>query len=302
MSADRHLIAIENIFVDEIDDKSRLVYKIKIGDETKDVWFEVEKQYGKYLCYERSDAIVIGLLSYAMRNHYDIATKVPVTEELLYNINNYLIPSLTKYDEKLYPCKIIAQSECAVKNIGEGVGTGISCGVDSFHAIYKHLNTKYDGFKLTHLCINDVGAFNECYSSEGIDNVKKKRYNTSINVAKEIGLPLIVTDSNFSEAFKQNHLLTHTYSSMFAVFCLQKLWKIYLYGSSGYDFTIFNLRNNSYNDSAFYELLSLNCFRTKNLTVYSEGGALDRLEKTVSVADMHAWIKANPDSFVAAIR
>ena len=80
------------------------------------------------MCYERCDAIVIGLLNYAMRFGHDIKSDVPITEELLYNIETYLIPSLTRYDEDMYNTKIIAPTISDPIKTEGAVGTGISCG------------------------------------------------------------------------------------------------------------------------------------------------------------------------------
>lgn len=66
---------------------------------------------------------------------------------------------------------------------------------------------------------------------------------------------------------------------------MQKLWKAYFYGSSGRDFSAFNLKNNSTKSSALYELLSLPCFSTNNLRIYSEGATRTRIEKTKEIAD-----------------
>ena len=55
-------------------DKARLQVDISIDGHNKTVWFEVDRSI-KSLCYERSDAFVVALLSYAMRNG-DIICKV----------------------------------------------------------------------------------------------------------------------------------------------------------------------------------------------------------------------------------
>lgn len=267
-----NIIRVEN-------NRSRLVCDITVNKKLKQVWFEVDTKYEKYLTNERSDAFLIGILSWAMRNSLDIKCLAPVTEEILYKINTYLIPSLVKNSKQLYPSKIYSDSAPALST-DNGVGTGSSCGVDSMHAIANYYNPKYKSMKLTHLCINNVGAFNECYKEYGIDNVKNERIKKAKELAKELKLPIIITDSNFYEMFPQNHLYTHTYSSMFAVHCLQKLWKIYFYGSSGYDFSQFSLKDNEINSSDHYELLSLDCLSTSNLKIYSEGGAKTRYEKT----------------------
>lgn len=280
------MLFIGRPYIERKADKSRLVCDIAIDDkETKNVWFEVDREYEQYLCTERSDAYVIGLLNWAMRAHHDMTCEAPISEELLFSLNEYLIPALAKYAPGFRAVKINAPlAGESLPNAG-AVGTGLSCGIDSLHAILKQQHSCYPQHNLTHLCINNVGAFNSCYDDYGIDRARKECYENAKKVAQEIGLPLIITDSNFQTAFQQNHLKTHTYSSMFAVFCMQKMWRVYFYGSSGYDFSCFNLKNNDQDDCAFYELLSLDCFSTRSLKIYSEGGAQTRLEKTADIVD-----------------
>jgi len=258
---------------------SRLVFDITIDDMEKQVWFEVDSKYAKYLCEDRVDAIFVGLLSYALRKGHSIKSDSYLTEDILFQVKEYLIPSLVKHGKALKDISIDIKTKPAVDNIG-AVGTGCSCGVDSIHAFVTKSHLSNQKFAVTHLCINNVGAFNECYQEAGIDHVRAVRIEKSKEFAKEVGLPLIITNSNFLEEIYQSHSLTHTYSSTFAVLCLQKLWGIYYYGSPGLDFSEFNLRENDLKDCSSYDLLSLDCFSTRKLKIYSEGGAYNRLEKT----------------------
>ncbi len=89
------------------DSHSRLSCDILVDNKVRNLWFEVEKEYEPYLCYERSDAFVIGLLSWAMRLNHDIECTAPVSEELLYNLRTYLIPSLAKHGKDLHNIKIL---------------------------------------------------------------------------------------------------------------------------------------------------------------------------------------------------
>lgn len=92
------MLFIGEPYIAQNGDRSRLVCDIGINRrETRTVWFEVDREYEKYLCTERSDAYVIGLLSWAMRAGHDITCTAPVSEELLYALREYLIPSLVKY-------------------------------------------------------------------------------------------------------------------------------------------------------------------------------------------------------------
>lgn len=128
---------------------------------------------------------------------------------------------------------------------------------------------------LTHICLNNVGAYN---SAGDAGQVKQKDREKAKRLAEELGLKLILSESNFADAFPQNHLLTNTYSSMFAVFCLQRLWRVYYY-SSGAEFSHFSLENNDLHDTAYYDLLLLDCFSLPNIKLYSEGAIKNRLEK-----------------------
>ena len=273
------MIIIDIPYIETNELKSRVINNITIDGKIHKIWFEVDNEYKDFLCVERDDAYLIGVLSFAMRNNHNILCKTPITDELLYKIETILIPSLCKYGKALHNISIEAETLAPIQS-GFAVGTGCSCGVDSFSSIVNHNKSHYPNLDLTHLCINNVGAFNECYQSYGIDAVKDERYRITRNVAEEIGLPLIVTDSNFTEEIPMNHLLTHTYSSCFAVYILQKLWAKYYYSSSGIDYSGFSLEDNDIKDCAYYELLSLQCFSTSGLQIYSEGGEKDRLEKT----------------------
>ncbi len=263
--------------------RARLTAEIRIGeDDVRPLWFEVEEKYGRYLCAERADAFLIGLLNFAQRERLDIVCEAPVTARLLYQIRTYLIPSLARNSKVLYETRIEApMDDTPMANAG-GVGTGISCGVDSLHVVKNYARSPYPGLSLTHLCLNNVGAF---WSENG-----GRQYDWQAEharqFAKEYGFELIVSDSNMAEAFQQIHLLTHTYSSCFAIYALQKLWRVYFYASSGYDLQSgFSLKDNEQNASSHYELLSLDCFSTPTLQIYSEGCTITRFEKEQELAD-----------------
>lgn len=230
----------------------------------------------------RADAFLIGLLNFAQRERLDIVCEAPVTARLLYQIRTYLIPSLARNSKVLYETRIEApMDDTPMANAG-GVGTGISCGVDSLHVVKNYARSPYPGLSLTHLCLNNVGAF----WSENGERQYAWQAEHARQFAREYGFELIVSDSNLAEAFRQNHLLTHTYSSCFAIYALQKLWRVYFYASSGYDLQSgFSLKDNEQNASDHYELLSLDCFSTPTLQIYSEGCAITRFEKERELAD-----------------
>lgn len=275
------IVTIRRPEVKTCNGRSRLSAKIDVDGDVREVWFEVEEKYGKFLCFERSDAFLVALLNWAMRERCDFVCEAPVGEELLYQIRTYLIPSLVKASKTLHAPKISAEIDVKMLPNAGAVGTGISCGIDSLHAVACNAQSPFPHLRLTHLILNNVGAFFHD------DKDRQFRWQTehAKQFAREYGFEFIQTNSNLAEVFPQNHLLTHTYSSIFSVLVLQKFWGVYFYASSGYDFGAFELKNNEFNSSDHYELLSLPCFSSRQLKIYSEGGAKTRFEKTKMLAD-----------------
>ena len=266
--ANRHKLA-SKISIDDVDKQSEI-----------EIFFEVPTEYASALVDDRCDAFVVLILHRALSKGYNIVSDVPMSSDLLFNIKEFLLPALMNNGP--YRISIDIPKKHPMKH-GKGVGTGLSCGVDSFHAIKTFINYNDADFKLTHLCINDVGAFNAIYESPEL--AKKESYKRSSSAAEMIGLPLIKTYSNADLIFHQNHYLTHFFSSLFAVMCMGKLFKTYIYASAGHPLSKIDLNNWWNKDSDDYELLLLRYFSTRSLQLYSAGEMLTRLEKIEIISD-----------------
>ena len=256
--------------------KSILHCSVTLGNIEQNVYFSVEEEFGQYLCYERADAFLIGLLNLAMRERCDIHCLAPVTAELLHQLNTELIPALTKYDKALYAPIISATSDSSPLPCAGKIGTGCSCGIDSLFAI-KSLKES-GNFEPDYVTLNNVGAYTGQTTSQ-------KRYQDNADnaraLAKEYGLSIIVSDSNFADAFPQNHYRTHLFSSTFAIFALRKLWKRYYYASAGCDLEKnFSLTNNHQYGAVKYDLIALNAFSIPSLRICNQGMCFSRYEKT----------------------
>ena len=241
---------------------------ITIDSKSDTIWFKVDKKYGDYLCYERSDAYVIAVLNYAMRNGHDIECETPISEDLYYNIDRYLIDALVKYNKDFYRTSIRAEVASETLPCAGAIGTGISCGVDSLHALACQTNSKFSKHNITHLTFNNVGSHGE---GEDAARLFAKRCERPIQFAKEYGFEIVVSDSNLMDVVKQSHFKTHTYSSMFPIFCMQKLYSVYYYASGGYGYHEFCLEDCETLCSGSYEMLSLPLFSTNKLRIYKYG-------------------------------
>lgn len=259
---------------------SQLSCPVSINDKTKELWFKVHSEYADYLCDERADAQLIAVLHFAIKNGHDIKIEAPVSETLLFNIETYLIPALVENNPSFHRIKIQAPTDNTTLPNASAVGTGISCGVDSLHVLAEHTKSKYSNHNVTHLTFNNVGSHG---IGEKARELYQKRLKRPREFANEYGFTFIESDSNLTEVIDQSHFKTHTYSSMFPIFCLQKLYSKYYYASSGYKFREFNLKDKPESSCGAYELLSLQVFSTPQLHIYSEGMGLTRLDKLTSV-------------------
>ena len=262
----------------------RLVSNIDIAGDLREIWVAVEDKYAQYLCDERSDAFLVGLLPVAYRRHFNVECEAPVNEHLLFQLRSFLIPLLSKYGRSVWPVEIKTEIDSSVLPTAGAVGTGISCGIDSMHTILNHHDPIYPNFKLTHLVLNNVGAFGE-NSGE-----RKGQFSWTINHAKkfcdEFGYELIVLNSNLFEGMGLDFENNSTYMNMFPILALQKLWRTFVYASSGYDFQeAYTLLNNDDRDPCHYDMLLLDCVSNPNLKIYNEGAPYSRYEKTKHLID-----------------
>lgn len=276
------MIRIETPKVISDSETAILEVYINIDNKREKIWFKVDKKYEQYLCYERSDAFVIAVLNFAMRNRHDIICDAPISEDLYYNIDKYLIDAISSYNPLFYRTKIEANIATDTLPCAGAVGTGISCGIDSLHVLACQTNLRFKKHNVTHLTFNNVG-------SHGEGSHAKKLYQERLALpkrfAEEYGFEFVASDSNLMDVISQDHFKSHTYSSMFAVYCLQKLYSIYYYASAGYRYHEFTLIDKETNCSGSYEMLSLPLLSTKNLRIYSEGEGMSRLTKLKDVVN-----------------
>jgi hypothetical protein len=200
-----------------------------------------------------------------------------------------LLPSLSANIPEFYPITIDAKYDEKVLKSKNGVGTALSCGVDSFYTVLKHLDKDLEGSRLTHLTYFNI--MNSA-SWQGREDSSRDFSNARINYVKpaadELGLKLVTVDSNLDRIYSSfNYLATFTFRFFGTVLALQKLFGKY-YWSSGHTFSQFNL---TIDDIAYFDLLSVQCVSNENTTFYSTGSEITRLEKTEYISDFAVTYK-----------
>lgn len=245
-------------------------------------FFEVKSEYGKYLCYERSDAFVLGLLYFALVNGYDIECTVPMSERLYYQLTYVYIPTVVKNDPALFnPIKIIAPLDNKrIENEG-AVGASVSGGVDSFYSILRNYNNETTNYNITHLVI--ANCSNIYYGEDETRKMFNALCGNGRNIAKDLGLPIV-------EIYTNEHIFWYKhYMDLFCLryasfpYALQKLFAVYNY-STGYQYKDFTFTAAN-KDASHYDFFSVHLISNENLTLYSSGGEVSRAEKAEFIAD-----------------
>ncbi|MFD1040624.1 hypothetical protein ACFQ3N_19880 [Virgibacillus byunsanensis] len=245
------------------------------------LWYEVEERYSKYLANETADGFLVGLLFYALKNNYDIEVLAPISQNLYYSLNTYLLPLLSKihgYRNIKINCNELITKP--IENQG-AVGTGLSCGIDSFATIIDHLDIKCpEDYRITHYTFFNVGS----HGDNGGDKARslfKERAEIVRKYAYEFGKEFITLDSNISEILQMNFKKTNSMRSISAALILQGLFKVYYY-SSGVPIKNFNLNKDSTNG---FDIFNMSMLSTETLSFFSSCPIMTRFEKTRIVSD-----------------
>ena len=259
--------------------ENRLCTKIS-GNKEYDMWFEVEKEYSKFLCDEREDAFLVAILPYAIKHELDIEVKGKISSKLHYQLDTCLIPLLcNKFGKKRI--QITADLDATTLSDENAVGTGISCGIDSFYTILKNTNLKEKEFNITHLTFFNAGS-NGKFGGEETRNLYNKRKEYVRKYAEENKLEFVCVDTNMNEFLMMSHLATHTFRSLACVLALQKLFSKYYYASAGDDFDDTKISTDS---TAYYDILNVQCLSNENVQFYSDGVGVSRMQKIKDIAN-----------------
>lgn len=255
---------------------NKLCSKIKTEIEYT-MWFEVEEEYIKYLCYEKADAFLVAILPYAMKHELDIDVKSKISSRLFYQLNTCLLPLLCEYFKKR-KIKINALTDSSILNNENAVGTGVSMGIDSFYSILKNESLQTKEFNLTHLTFFNAGASGR-FGGEKARDLYNTRKEHARKFANANGFKFVCVDSNMNEFLMMSHVATHTFRSIACVLAIQKLFSKYYYASLGKKFDATELNE----DPGYYDILLLQCLSNENLQLYSDGVGVSRLEKVKEI-------------------
>lgn len=279
------------IFISEIQKKdTRIVVKLQIDSHEEIITTRVSSNVVEYIVDDRIDAIVVGLMLFAIKNSYDFKSEIPISEELYYNLNYQFINSLSAISGLRHP-RIYAPLLPELNPTGEIVATGISCGVDSLYTIYTHTQNIPPTCELNHLVFFNVGSHKTGKGEDDSKRLFEGRRKLCRDFAAEAGLGFIEISSDlpaFLDKYDNgySHVENHTFMALFCIHWIQGGMKRFYY-SSGLPFNNFSCRflPQTNFDCANYDLLTLLCASHGGLRFISAGGSVSRFDKIKDLCD-----------------
>lgn len=240
------------------------------------LWYEVNDDWSEYFSTDCADAFFVVLVLLAHYQGQDISFATPVSTRLYYGVTEILLPGLRVLNPELSIINIIAETQDFSFD-PNGVGTALSLGVDSFHAVASSFDTPYP---VTHLTLFNSGAFGD-YGGEGSRTLFQKTIESVNKAAVEMNLPLITVDSNISEVLNVSFVPTHSIRNLSFALLFPSLFSCFYY-ASGYPVSKFKLDPLSV-DATHYDLLIAKALCTESFEVMVAGLHDNRIDKIATI-------------------
>lgn len=246
-----------------------------------ELWFSVDKEYGRYLCDNNADSFLLVVLPIAIKTEQDVIVDAPVSTRLLFNIQNTLIPIY----KKIFAPPILKDINIKAKSFdgyyyqAKGVGCGCSLGVDSLSSFLKHFSKDtIPEYKVTHLTLFNSGQLGD-YELDKVEEYFRKSVEELKPFSKAVGLPIVAVNSNLNAFYKFSGvtlLQSFVIRTVACALTLQKLFGKYVYASS-YTVEQFNFSSvdQSHMESSYVPLLG-----TENMEMILSNPMLTRVAKT----------------------
>lgn len=252
---------------------NKLICNVREKNEQKTLWISVEENFAKYLCDDRADVFFIYCVYKAIKEGYDLVSKVPVSGRLVYQTKRFLAPVLAKV-LKVAPIKIDVPSTFSSLSSQNAVGTGVTLGVDSMFSIATHINSpEGNGFNLTHLVLMNVGSHS--IGAEDELTLWENRISKAREFCKENNFEFVKIDTNVRDFFSYDYTEYHGLINQATILALQPLFRYY-YTSSSYMMEEFGFNPDDFSQ---FELFNLAMLETEATSFYSVGGEISRYDK-----------------------
>lgn len=278
MNSEKEIIYIGQPYIKTEDEKAKLCADITEGETVRTLYYEVDKKYAEFLCDDRADAFVVGLIHSAMFDNKNIVSEVGITEQLLFQLKMYYIPVLARNMSDMNEISIECNTLPSLETCANAVGTGNSGGVDSFYTMLKYNDPALKSYKLTHVIFNNISTADD--DDDRIRELFERDIPERRSAAEELNLEFISMYTNLYSFYKHPGIFNHYFALQYgsAPYALGKLFSVF-YFSSTWPVEGFSMDESFIVSSARFDLFSLDCISNSTLKFYSAGTEVDRMAK-----------------------
>lgn len=294
-------LSLNKIIRSDTNEYAEIAFELSLGDKRENLWYRVKPEHGQYLCDDRADSFIVTFFAFAMERGLNLRSAYPVSQKLWYQLTTQVMPQLAVTSKGLgQEIEIFAEKVTEPYPGSRGVGTGMSCGVDSFATLYEYTELcDLPEYRLTHLTHFNVGAH---HGQTGTFDagLQRKLYQKDVAMVQKFcdtyGYQLVAVDSNLTEVLDRfwgyvPFSATHTYRNVGTVLLLQKLFSKYYY-SPAYNLDHFICKLGE--DTAAYEKYLLPNLCTETTSFYNSNRSWTREEKLKRIAQFpqsYDWLK-----------
>ena len=227
-----------------------------------------------------SDAFLPIALLMAMERGKDLYFSGTVSANLLEAANDHLSKILSIQNPTLIAPKVTSEHTAGPQQPPLGVATGLSCGIDSFAAVYRHFYSAIaPSTKLTHL--TNFNHAQRRHQSNGWERGLPRFQ----HAAKDIGLPLLTLGTNFAAQLTSPHTMSHAYLNSSCAIALDRIIGRYYYAST---FQYRDINVSQTTDIAHADPIVLPLLSSRRITFTSTGSETARTLKTKRITDIGA--------------
>lgn len=256
---------------------------VKYGDEQHCLEYSFDLKYAEMILIDRIDAFLIPLLPWAMMkasldDKCCITSVLPLSKSLFHQISNFHLAVLSDNISYYGKCKLDMELCEDVPNMGMGVATGISGGIDSSYTIAKYKTYgQNQAYILSHGFFYNMGIYGG-YESDSQKMLQKR----AESICKSEDIELVNIKTNIvREIYKKAYGPVVPSIIMGGVLNFQKIISVY-FMSSGY-----TAKESYFSEelAEHYDWFNTQNYSTRALRFYSSGLEATRMEKVKFVAN-----------------
>lgn len=251
------------------------------------MWIGVKNENASMLTTDVYNAFLLLPLYMSMYYHTDLRIHGDVSKQLYRNVTDYLQALMCDFSVKLRPVKVIVDGFKECEGERRLIGTGISCGVDCLATIYKYYEKENDpDYKLNALFMLNCGWHGDYYDKKAFE-LFEKRCQDNKKATDDMGLPLIMVDSNLHAFLPQLDDQASYFAIYTCMFALEKaVSKYYMSSSFSYGEVLeYGIKAKDRDFSEYADPSALPLLRSANLQFVSDGCQYTRTQKTEMISD-----------------